>query len=415
MEIEVKETEPCKLSVHYVGDAQEILNARAKVIDQFKKAPVPGFRTGKATIDAIKMHYRDQIEESLKRFMAEDSYHNTLFEKKLKPHGAPRFNNLMMADGKFTCDFDLYVKPDFELANFRDLEIPKPHGEQNAEVMTEAMLQELRVRFGDVMPFSETDFVLEGDNVILDYEGWLDGEKIDQLSATGEMLTVGKSHLPAFDGNLLGMIMGDVREFDMVVPEGGLPSLAGKTVHFKATLNMGSKTKPCPLDDTLAEKVGKKDFAELRQYVHGIATARATHNFQLQVTEAVARRLLADNTVPVPPWLALSEAQYLVHQAKLDWNTLADVDKEKYLQVGEQNVKLALILDKVRESEVSAQLTDQEVFEVVKRNLAQTKVQTSIDDVIKEMNRTGYLQILFSRIRDEHALDYVVKSAKIIE
>jgi FKBP-type peptidyl-prolyl cis-trans isomerase (trigger factor) len=135
----------------------------------------------------------------------------------------------------------------------------------------------------------------------------------------------------------------------------------------------------------------------------------------LQVTEAVARRLLADNTVPVPPWLALSEAQYLVHQAKLDWNTLADVDKEKYLQVGEQNVKLALILDKVRESEVSAQLTDQEVFEVVKRNLAQTKVQTSIDDVIKEMNRTGYLQILFSRIRDEHALDYVVKSAKIIE
>jgi trigger factor len=415
MEIEVKETEPCKLSVHYVTDAEAIFNKRAKIIEEFKKAPVPGFRPGKATIEAIRMHYRDQIEESLKRALAEDAYHNTLFEKKLKPHGAPRINNLLLANGKFTCDFDLFVKPTFELANFRNLEIPKPHGEQNADVMAEAMLQELRVRFGDVVPFSETDFVLEGDNVILDYEGWMDGVKVDQLSATGEMLTVGKSHLPAFDSNILGMIMGDVREFDMIVPEGGLPSLAGKTVHFKATLNMGSKTKPCPLDDTLAQKVNKKDFAELREFIHGVATARTTHNFQLQVNEAVARRLLDDNTVPVPPWLALSEAQYLVHQAKLDWATLADVDKEKYLQVGEQNVKLALILDKIRESEVSAQLTDQEVFEVVKRNLAQTKVQTSLDDVIKEMNRTGYLQILFSRIRDEHALDYVVKSAKIVE
>src|SRR5580692_7837482 len=106
MEIEVKETEPCKLSVHYVTDAEAIFNKRAKIIEEFKKAPVPGFRPGKATIEAIRMHYRDQIEESLKRALAEDAYHNTLFEKKLKPHGAPRINNLLLANGKFTCDFD---------------------------------------------------------------------------------------------------------------------------------------------------------------------------------------------------------------------------------------------------------------------------------------------------------------------
>ena len=415
MEIEVKETEPCKLSIHYVADAEDILNKRARVIEEFKKAPVPGFRAGKASVDAIRMHYRDQIEESLKRALVEDAYHNTLFEKKLKPHGAPRVNNAMMVDGKFICEFDLFVKPNFELAPFRGLNIPKPHDLQNADFIAEAMLQEIRVRYGDVSPYSDTDFVQMGDNIILDYEGSLDGKKIEGLSATGEMLTVGKSNLPAFDNNLLGMKMGETREFDMFVPEGGLPSLAGKRVQLKVTVNMGSKTIPCALDDELAQKIGKKDFVELREFIHGMAAARVTQNYQMLMSEAVAHHLVANNTVDVPPWLALSEAQYLVHQAKLDWNVLTDEDKEKYIAIGNQNVKLALILDRIRESEIEAQLTDQEVFEIVKQNLAKTKSQSNLDDVIKEMNRTGYLQILFSRIRDEHTLDYVVKLANIIE
>lgn len=415
MEINVKETEPCKLSVEYIGDAEEILNKRSKVMEEFKRAPVKGFRPGKASMEAIRVHYKDQIEESLKRALAEDAYHNTLFEKKLKPHGPPRFNNMVMLDGKFTCNFELFVKPDFELAPFKNLEIPKPHNIQDSNVIAESMLQELRVRFGDVTPYTENDFVQNGDNVILDYEGFVDGTKIDSLTATGEMLTVGRSQLPEFDSNLMGMKMGETREFTVMVPENGLPSLANKNMQIKATVNMGSKTAPCALDDSLAQRVGKKDYAELREYIYGIAAARVSQGFQMVVNEAVARRLIADNTVAVPHWLSLSEAQYLVHQSKLDWNTLSEEDKEKYISMAEQNVKLALILDRVRDSEVEAQLSDQEVFEVIKHNLAKTKSTNNLDDVIKEMSRTGYLAVLFSRIRDEHTLDYIVKSVRIVE
>jgi FKBP-type peptidyl-prolyl cis-trans isomerase (trigger factor) len=229
------------------------------------------------------------------------------------------------------------------------------------------------------------------------------------------MLTVGKSALPDFDNNLLGMTVGETREFDIVVPPNGLPSMAGKLVHLKATLSMGSKTAPCPLDDTLAIKVGKQNITELREFVTATAVGRIAHAHQLRINEAVANRLIVDNKLDVPGWLTLSEAQYLVHQAKLEWSSLPDSDREKYLELGEKNVKLALVLDKIREVEASAQLTDQEVFDIIKKNLANTKVQTSLDDIIKEMNRTGQLQILFSRVRDEHALDFVVKHIKLIE
>lgn len=415
MHIEVTELEPCKLSIHYEANTLEIMDKRAEVQNAFKKAPVPGFRQGKASLDAIKIHYRQQIEESLKRALAEDAYHNTLFEKKLRPHGAPKFNTLLLDGGKFTCEFEMFTKPEFEVASYKDMEVPKPPEPEATNEIIEKMLQELRVRLGDVAPYSDTDFIQQGDNVIMDYEGSIDGKQVPGLVNTGEMITVGSNFIPDFDSNLMGMAVGETREFDIHAPEGSLPSIAGKTVHFKVTLTTGAKTIPCPLNDELASRMGKKDFTELRNDVAAAAAVRVQQNAKKALHEAVAKRLVADNAVDVPNWMALSEAQYLAHQSQLDWNIVQDVDREKFIELATKNVKLSLILDKIRELEVESQLSDQEVFEIIKQNLAATKIQKSLDEVIQEMNRTGYLQILFSRIRDEHTMDYIVKSVKVIE
>jgi trigger factor len=415
MQIEVNEIESCKLNVHYEANALEIMDKRAEVQNQFKKAPVPGFRPGKPIpMDAIKMHYRQQIEESLKRALAEDAFHNTLFEKKLRPHGAPKFNSLLLDGGKFTCEFEMYTKPEFELTPFQNMEVVKPHNTPKVDEVAEQMMQELRVRLGDAAPYSDTDVVQNGDNIIIDYEGSIDGVKVDNLSASGEMVTIGSNQIPDFDPNLLGMLSGEAREFDIHVPEGSLPSIAGKTVHFKVILITGAKNTPCPLNDELATKMGKKDFVELREQVQLAATARVAGAAKMAIQDAVAKRLVADNTINVPNWMSLSEARYLAHQSQLDWTTIADADKEKFMEMATKNVKLSLILDAIREKEVDSQLSDQEVFEIIKKNLAQTKIQKSLDEVIQEMNRTGYLQILFSRIRDEHTMDFIVKSVKII-
>lgn len=415
MQIEVKEIEQCRLSVHYEADALEIMNKKAEVLNAFKKAPVPGFRPGKATPDAINMHYRQQVDDALKRALAEDAFHNTLFEKKIKPHGAPIFTGVMFNGGKFSCDFDVFTKPDFNIATYQNLDVPKPHQTISPVELTERMMQEVRVKFGEIIPYEENDFVQAGDQILVDYEGFIDGVKIDNVSAEGEMLTVGSSQFGEFDSNLLGMKLGETREFDITVPETGIPSLAGKTIHFKATIGVGSRTIPAALDDALAEKMGKKDFAELREFVGATAAARVQGNFKAQVNEAICNQLVESNKFDVPNWMSLSEAKYLAHQSKLDWETLEDADREKFISMAQKNVTLSLVLDKVRELEPEAQLTDNEVFEVIKQNLAKSKTTASIDDVIKEMDRTGYLQILFSRIRDEYTLDFIVKSARIIE
>lgn len=415
MQINVTELDKCKLSVHYEADALEVLNKKAVILDAFKKAPIPGFRPGKATPEAIYMHYKNQVDDSLKRALSEDAFHNALFEKKIKPHGAPRFNDILLKGGKFSCKFELYTKPDFELGQYEGLKIPKPHNSISVSELQQKMLQDLRVRYGDISPFTESDFVQMGDNVIINYDSFIDGEKIDALCAEGEMLTIGASKLSFIDDNILGMSVGDTREFDFVVPDGSLPSLVGKTVHFKVTLNTGSKTTPCPLDNTLAEKLNMKDIEEVNLFVNSAAVGKIANAEKTMMNEAVANKLVNDTSIEVPNWMTLSEAQYLAYQAQLNWEVMLDEDKNKYMEMSEKNVKLSLILDKIREVEPSSQLSDDEVFNIVKQNLLKSKTEASLDSVIAEMNRTGYLQILFSRIKDEYTLDYVVKKAEIIE
>jgi trigger factor len=414
MQIEVDELEYCKLSVNYESSTEEIDNKRDEILSIFKKAPVPGFRPGKANMEAIKLYYKSQINESLKRALAEEAFHNTIFEKNIKPLGSPTFTNMLLKDGKFICNFILNVKPKFELSKYKGMEIPKPHSKTINEV-AEEMLQQLRIKFGTSSPYEEDEFVIEGDNIIINYTGFVDGEKLDQLSAEGELLTVGSSDLKEFDRNLLGMKLGETRKFSISVPENSIPSLSGKSVDFEVTLVNGSKVSPCPLDDELAKKFNKSTFNELHKSVLEAASVRVNTIVKTQILSQISNKLISEHDFKVPDWLVLCEAKYLAQQSKLSWDSLSDKDKEYYLSRATSNVKLSLILDEIREKESDAQLSDQEVLDMIKDNLSKTNPEISTDDVIKQMSTNGYLQVLFIKIRDEFVLDFIAKHAKIIE
>jgi trigger factor len=414
MEIQVQEIEPCKLTVIYNASALEVLDKKAVVIQAFKKAPVPGFRKGKATLEALSYHYKDQIQDALKRALAEDAYHNTLFEKKYKPHGSPYFKSYMIHEGKFTCTFDMAVKPEFELAPYKNLEIVKPH-EKSAINEAERLLQELRVRFGTTESFKEDDFVQENDDLVVDYEAFIDSEKIDSLSAQSEILTAGKNLLPDFDSNLYGMKLKETKEFNIKAPEDGLPSFAGKTISFKLTLNQANKKTPLPLNDELAIKLGRKDLEELKTHAHNQAAQMIVEQTKSQLQNNFCEKLVESNTINVPEWMSISEAKYLAHNSKLEWDKCPNEDKEKFISLANRNVKLSLILEKIREVEPEAQLSEQEVFEIVKQSMLKTKPDCNVMEELQRINQTGQLQYLMVKIRDEYALDACLKYAKIIE
>lgn len=413
MEITTNEIEYCKLQVNYEADKDKINLKRDEVLKAFKDAPVKGFRPKTASLEVIKIQYRKQIDDATKRALMEQAFHDTLFEKELKPFGTPNFTTSFLQGNKFSCSFEMQIRPSFELAPYKNLELPKQPIQFTTEELTQQFLQELRIRFGDSIPFTESDFVQMGDNVIIDYDCFSGDIKLDNLCVKGELLTVGRSQLEGFDNNLLGMKVGDVRDFLITVPDTGLPSIAGKLVKFSATLIMGSKIQPMALDDELAKKMEKKNFAELLQYCTGMASAKVNEMQRQAQVQQLSAKLVADNEIKVPDFLKLSEAQYLVASAKLKWEELKEEDINKFLSVGETNVKLSLILEQIREKEPEAQLSDQEILSMLSNSAKQNGQDP--DKLLKSMSDTGYLMVLANRMRDEFVLDFVLKQAIIVE
>lgn len=415
MQIEVKEVEPCVLNVHYEANEDQIDSKRVEVLSLFKKAPVKGFRKGRASLDAIKMHYKTQIEDSLKRALAEEAYHNTLFEKNIKAYGSPEFGAILLQKDKFSCDFSMRKKPDFELAEFKGLEIPRPAPDKDVSGLYEEILQDVRFRYAETIPFTEDDFVQINDSVIINYKVF-DGENLlENFGATGEVATVGKSRMPGFDDAILGMKVGETRDFILQVPsEGTLPSVAGKALKFEVDLVLASKVTPMPLNDELAKKLNKETFEELSTFLMGLATSKVKEIENAKLLNQISSRLVADNTIDVPSWLQLAEAQFLAAQANVEWNTTSDELKQNYLDSALRNVKLSLVLDRIRENEPEAQLSDQEVIEMIKSSLSKGQ-EDDVIERLKQMNTSGYLSVLVARVRDEHTLDFVLNNSKIVD
>lgn len=415
MEIRVEEKEYCKLMVNYQADPEAVENKRSEVLMAFKNAPVPGNRKNKASLDSIRIYYYSQIENALKQAMMEQAFHDTVAQENVSAFGVPEFVDSDLKRNKFSCSFSFNIKPKFELAQYKGLEIPTPDVKFDVVEQAEKMMEELRVRYGESAPYKEDEFVQMKDVVILDVEAF-DGEtKIESSSAEGQILTVGQSGLPGLDEAILGMKIGETRNVILQIPKDSLPSLAGKEIKFVITLVMGSKVSPMPLNEELAKKAGKADLEELRNYVMNFASVKRQEVERSSRSEQIINRLLANHQIKVPNFLSLSEAKYLAANSNTDWEILPDQDKERFLEMAEKNVKLSMILDAIRSEEPEAQLSDQEVLSSLEGLLGKSKSKDEVEKMMAQMSKTGQLNVLAGRMRDEFTMDFLIKQSTFID
>lgn len=421
MRIEISDIEYCRVSVDYEADENQVEEKREEVINFFKKSPVPGFRPGKATAAAIKLHFKNKIEEVLKNELAQNAFHLTVAEKNIRPFGQPQFTDLSLEGNKFSCKFCCNKLPDIELNEYKGFDIPKGHI-PNAVEMSEQILQELRVRNGVQIPFEDNDFLQDGDSAIINYEGWLLNQVNSTMKKDGELMVIGKCPILGFDENLLGMRVGEKREFNLTMPKEGISDrVAGKEMKFAVELSMGSKSNPCPLDDELAHKVGAKDLQELVSLAQGMAGNRVQDLEKNYLASQVSSRLVENHDFEVPSWLASFEAEMLGRQYGVNWNDAPEDQRKQFLDAAIKNVKLSLILNKIRENEPEAQLADEEIVSILKQSVSKYKYSLkgmenkSDEEVFQHIQEIGYMPVLISTIKNDNVIDFIVKNSNIVE
>lgn len=227
--------------------------------DLARKAKVDGFRPGKVPMNVVVKRFSDSVRQEVAKDMVQSTLYEALKSKELIPAGSPFIepdNVEMGKDFKYTAVFEVFPHVEVNELNQAEVEVIQA-AVKDADV--KAMLDKLREQNKDWKEVSRA--VANGDKIVFDFEGYLDGALFEGGAAQDYELVIGSgSMIPGFEEGLLGA-KGD-KPFDIKVDfpkDYGHKELAGKEATFKITIKKVMEGQLPELNDEFAVKFNIKD------------------------------------------------------------------------------------------------------------------------------------------------------------
>jgi trigger factor len=418
------ESETCKKELVIEIPPDIVKQESEAVTAQYRRlARIPGFRPGRAPASLIRRHFQDDIRNEVVQALLPKYFENAIKEQKMSVIGRPHFADLKFEeDSPLTCTAKFEVLPEFELNEYKGLEVEQGSFEVNEDEVKQS-LEELRQRAATFEPV-EDRAAQDGDYVSVNYRGV---DKADAeakpLEATDAMVHLsGEGSVPEFTENLRGTKPGDVREFDVNYPEDyASKPLAGKSLSYRVEVQAIKRKVVPELGDEFAKSVSEfKTVDELRTRVSENLAAHKKYEAETEAKQSLLRQLVAAHSFPVPDTLVERQVDAklerflsrLISQGidprsvGLDWQKLREDGRPE----AEKDVRGSLILEKVGETE-AIEVKEEEVDELI-RELAQERHEAPAA-VKTRLTRDGELPTIERRLRNQKALDLIYRNAKI--
>ncbi|APX73010.1 trigger factor [Companilactobacillus allii] len=236
-----------------------------------KSLNVPGFRKGRVPRQIFnRMYGEEALYEDALNSVLPDAYQKAVDETKVEPVDQPEISvDSMDKDQPWAISATITVKPEVELGDYKGLEVKK----QKRNVMktdVDARLEELQKQQAELI--LKDGKAENGDTVVIDYVGTVDGEEFDGGSAQNYSLELGSnSFIPGFEEALVGHSADEDVDVKVTFPEDyQAKELAGKDAIFKTKIHE-VKTKELPkLDDDFAKDVDEDvdTLDDLKKKIH---------------------------------------------------------------------------------------------------------------------------------------------------
>ena len=418
------DSESCKKELVIEIPLDIVQQEAEAVTDQYRRAArIPGFRPGRAPASLIRRRFEEDIRNEVVQSLVPKYFETAVKDQNMSVVGRPRFTDLkFVANQPLTCTAAFEILPDFELKNYRGLEVSKEPAKVTEDDVAQA-LEQLRVRAA-TFEVVEDRPAADDDYVIVNYHGREAGDgKAEPLEARDVMVHLaGEGTVAAFTENLRGSKPGEVREFEVAYSgDYSNKSLAGKTFTYRVEIQ-GVKKKVVPeLDDEFAKSVSEfQTLEELKVKVSENLQERKNHEIEAGTKQKLLEQLVAAHEFPVPE--VMVEAQIDARLERLLTRLMAqgvdprsvDIDWRKLREDSrpgaEKDVRGYLVLEKVAEAE-GIEVSDGEVDEAI-RDLAQEQRETPAT-VKTRLTREGNLSNIKQKLRNQKALDFIYQTARI--
>ena len=267
MSVQVEKLEKSMAKLTIEVSAEEFNAAIDKAYKKNRnRIAMPGFRKGKAPRAMIeKMYGAGIFYEDAANIIIPDAYENAAKESELEIVSQPEIAvEQIEKDKEFIFTATVATKPEVTLGDYKGIEVEK----KTAEVTDEELTAEIdRVRESNSRMITVDDRATQdGDTVVIDFDGYVDGEQFQGGKAENYTLVLGShSFIDNFEDQLVGKNIGDEVEVNVTFPEKyQAEELQGKPAVFKVKINE-IKVKELPeLDDDFAQDVS--DFDTLDEY-----------------------------------------------------------------------------------------------------------------------------------------------------
>ena len=364
-QLEMLEGNKAKLTIKIDADVFEkaIQEAYRKTGSRYT---VQGFRKGKTPRKIIETYYGAGVfyEDAFDAVWGE-AYDAAVEEHKLIPVDQPSLDiNSIGKDGvEFTATVQL--QPDVTLGAYKGLSVPKTNTEVTDADVDKALEdeREKQARFTDVERPAEN-----GDRLLLDYSGSVDGEKFDGGTAEDQTLVLGSgAFIPGFEEQLVGTKAGEQKDITVTFPaEYHAENLAGKEAVFACNVKAVQVKELPEIDDDLIA-----DISEFDTVADWKADKKAKMIEEKQKAAAVAREnaaidaACANATVDIPAVMIDRQVDYMVRDLEyrlsgsgLDMNTYCqylgttvDEMKKNFRPDAEHRVKMQLVIEAIVKAE----------------------------------------------------------------
>ena len=212
----------------------------------------------------------------------------------------------------FRYEAHVEVKPEFTAKDYVGLELKKEQFQADAEVV-DKRLEEMRASRAEMVVASR-EKARSGDSVVIDFEGFVNGEAFEGGAAEGHLLELGSgSFIPGFEEQLEGMERGQEKEVAVTFPaDYGNQELAGQEATFKVRLQE-IKEKALPeLDDEFAKGFGLESLEELRSRLEESYLTQERNRIDGDLRERLMEALIQANPIEVPESLVSGQLDYML-------------------------------------------------------------------------------------------------------
>ena len=425
VQVEKLEKNMAKLTVEV--SAEDFKAAIKKAFNKNKnRFAIPGFRKGKAPQAMIeKMYgegvfYEDAADEAINA-----SYAEAMKESGLDIVSRPEVTiEKIGKDEPFVYSALVAVKPEVTLGQYKGVEVEKADASVSAEDV-EAELKKVQEQNARLLTVEDRG-VEDGDQTVIDFEGFVDGKGFEGGKAEDYPLTIGShSFIDTFEEQLIGKKIGEECEVNVTFPtEYHAADLAGKPATFKVTVKE-IKVKELPeLNDEFASEVSEFDtLDEYKKDVEKKLAEKKEIEANSKNEDAVVAKVVENATMEIPDKMIDAQAENMVQDMarrmqsqglSLDMylkytGMTVEQMKEQARPDAEKRIRTRLVLEAVAQAE-NIQISDEKVDEEVAKMAEAYKMEV---DKLKSYMSESDIKQMKEDLAVQQAVDLLVAEAKL--